>query len=96
MAKELRLIPHDGVKYVGQTVMLSGHQFTNCVFEGCTLMVTNQPFATKNVEYNQCNVHLQMDLLWGAPDSITNLRRLLDLFSGKTPAPIDNPAVQIQ
>ncbi len=90
--RELQLVPHDGVKFSNQTMVLSGHQFTNCVFENCTLVVNNFPFATKNVEFRQCNVHLDYDMLWGAPDTVTNLRRLLDLFTGKMPGPTDHPA----
>jgi hypothetical protein len=90
--KELNLIPHDGLKYLGQTVMLSGHSFFNCVFEGCTLLVTNVPFATKNVEFRQCNVRVEYDLLWGAPETVTALRKTLDLFSGKTSVISQPPA----
>lgn len=91
--RELQLIPHDGMKFLGQSVILSGHSFTNCVFEGCTLIVNNIPFATKNVEFRQCNVRIEYDLLWGAPETVTSLRRLLDLFSGKTATPNPAPAL---
>lgn len=92
MAKELQLIPHNGMKYSGQTVMLSGHHFANCVFEGCTLLVNNIPFSTNNVEFRQCNVHIEYDMLWGAPDSVTSLRKTIDLFTGVLPGTKAIPA----
>lgn len=76
------LTRHENRTFVAQTVYVAGCQFINCVFESCTIVVTNGPFLTQGVQFRRCNWRIDVDILWGAPESRSNLRRLLDMIDG--------------
>jgi hypothetical protein len=78
----IQLTRHENRTFAAQTVHLTGQAFVNCTFEGCTVVVTNGPFVTQNVQFRRCNWRVEVDILWGSPESRSALRRLLDLIDG--------------
>ena len=78
----IQLTRHENRTFAAQTVHLTGQAFVNCTFEGCTVVVTNGPFITQNVQFRRCNWRVEVDILWGSPESRSALRRLLDLIDG--------------
>lgn len=84
MADEMQvhLTPHQDETFVAQTVFLSGHAYTRCKFDRCTLVVTNTPFVLSQNRISGCNWRIECDILWGDPGTRSNIRRLLDVIDG--------------
>jgi hypothetical protein len=82
MQPQGNLTRHEGRTFVAQTVHLGGHAYVQCMFDGCTIVVTNAPFMVHGVQFRRCNWRIEVDVLWGSPESRSNLRRLLDLIDG--------------
>lgn len=78
----LHLTRHENRTFTAQTIHLAGNAFIGCVFDGCTLVLTNAPWFTQNTQFRRCNWRVEYDILWGAPDSRSNLRRVLDMIDG--------------
>lgn len=79
---QISLTRHERRTFVAQTVYTAGCHFDHCVFDSCTIVVTNSPFLAHNVQFRHCNWRVEVDILWGSPESRSNLRRLLDLIDG--------------
>ncbi|MBX3355260.1 MAG: hypothetical protein KF724_06145 [Phycisphaeraceae bacterium] len=79
---QLALTRHEKRTFTAQTVHLAGNAFVDCVFDGCTLVLTNAPWFSQNTQFRRCNWRIDYDVLWGAPESRSNLRRVLDLIDG--------------
>ena len=78
----IQLTRHENRTFVAQTLYMTGYHFVNCIFDGCTIVVTSGPFITHGVQFRRCNWRVEVDILWGSPESRSNLRRLLDLIDG--------------
>jgi len=76
------LTPHVDEEFISETVFLSGHAYIRCKFERCTLIVTNVPFVLSQNRIAGCNWRIEYDVMWGDPNSRSNLRRLLDAIDG--------------
>lgn len=79
---KIQLTRHENRTFAGQTIHLAGGAFIDCVFDGCTIVVSNGPFVNKNIQFRRCNWRLEYDILWGSPESRSNLRRLIDMIDG--------------
>ncbi len=79
---QYQLTPHEDETFTSQTVFLSGHAYIRCRFERCTLVVTNVPFVLAENRIAGCNWRIEYDVLWGDPQTRSNLRRLLDAIDG--------------
>ncbi|MFN0133676.1 MAG: hypothetical protein ACKVW3_14255 [Phycisphaerales bacterium] len=77
-----QLTPHEDEEFVSQTVYLSGHAYRRCHFDRCTFVVTNMPFVMTENRIVACNWRIECDVLWGDPNTRSNLRRLLDAIDG--------------
>lgn len=76
------LTKHENESFKSQTVMLSGHGYINCQFSACTLIVTNSPLVVDGCRFENCNLRLEYDVLWGDPSTRRNLQELLESFPG--------------
>jgi hypothetical protein len=86
----VQLTRHDKRTFVAQTVHLAGHAFVDCTFDGCTLVLTNSPFAfSGQTRVMRCNWRLEFDILWGAPATRAQLRQIIDVMDSapETPPP---------
>jgi len=79
---QLQLTRFENRTFSAQTVHLGGSAFVGCTFEGCTLVLTNTPFVSQNCKFVRCNWRVEYDVLWGAPETRSALRRVLDLIDG--------------
>src|SRR5262245_61322354 len=78
----LQLTRFENRNFVGQTIHLAGNAYLNCSFDGCTLVFTGTPWVSQGCKFVRCNWRVEYDILWGAPESRSSLRRLLDLIDG--------------
>jgi hypothetical protein len=78
-SNQTELLPHIGEEFVSQTLFLGGHGYINCTFERCTLIVTNAPIVLHGCTFRGCNFHIEYDLLWGAPHTLAELEKVLEL-----------------
>ncbi len=89
---QVQLTRHDKRTFVAQTVHLAGHAFVDCTFDGCTLVLTNAPFAfSGQTRVQRCNWRVEYDLLWGAPAMRAQLRQILDSMDAAVDAPPPAP-----
>jgi hypothetical protein len=72
------LTKHEGVKFQNQTVYISGQAFINCTFTDCTLVLRETIYYLKDCTFDRCNWHVDWVLMWGAPESIVQLKALCD------------------
>jgi len=72
------LTKHEGVKFQNQTVYISGQAFVNCTFTDCTLVLRETIYYLKDCTFDRCNWHVDWVLMWGAPESIVQLKALCD------------------
>ena len=79
---QLQLTRFENRTFTGQTVFLGGSAFLNCTFDGCTMILTNTPWVSQGCKFARCNWRVEYDILWGAPESRSHLRRVLDLIDG--------------
>ena len=87
---QVQLTRHDKRTFVAQTVHLAGHAFVDCTFDGCTLVLTNSPFAfSGQTRVMRCNWRLEFDILCGAPATRAQLRQIIDVMDSapETPPP---------
>ena len=77
-----RLVLHRQRHLAGTTVRLGGFAWEDCVFEGCTIVVSNTPFAIQRVRFNACVFRLEYDLPVGDQRARSQLRQLLDVLDG--------------
>lgn len=78
--RQFQLTRFDARTFVAQTVHLAGGAFINCTFDSCTIVLSNTPFVLQGGKFARCNWRIEYDVLWGAPESRTSLRRLLDMI----------------
>ena len=80
--RPIQFTKFDSVKFEAQTVHMAGKAFLNCTFDRCTLIVSNVPFVCQSCKIVGCNWRIEYDVLWGDPNTRSNLRQLLDLIDG--------------
>lgn len=75
---EFVLTKHENKTFEGLTVQISGHAYFNCKFINCTLIFTNVPVILQGCHFQNCNWHLQYDILWGAPQTLQTIKKLVE------------------
>ena len=72
------LTKHEGVTFQNQTVYISGQAFLKCTFIGCTLVLRETIYYLNDCTFDRCNWHVDWVLMWGSPESIAQLKVLVD------------------
>ena len=72
------LTKHEGVTFQNQTIYISGQAFVECTFVGCTLVLRETIYFLKDCTFDRCNWHVDWVLMWGSPESIVQLKALVE------------------
>lgn len=72
------LTKHEGVTFQNQTVYISGQAFVRCTFIACTLVLRETIYHLEDCTFERCNWHVDWVLLWGSPESIAQIKALVD------------------
>jgi len=72
------LTKHEKVTFKNQTVYISGQAFLNCSFIDCTLVLRETIYFLQDCTFDRCNWHVDWVLMWGSPESIVQLKALVD------------------
>jgi len=72
------LTKHEGVTFRNQTVYISGQAFVGCTFVDCTLVLRETVYYLQDCTFDRCNWHVDWVLMWGNPDSIAQLKALVE------------------
>jgi hypothetical protein len=73
------LTKFDGVTFQNQTVYISGQAFVRCRFVACVLVLREAVYHMEGCTFERCNWHIDRMLLWGQPDSLRELKALINL-----------------
>lgn len=74
------LTKHDGETFTNQTVYISGQAFVRCNFIACTLVLRETVYHLEECTFERCNWHVDWVLLWGSPESIREIKALVNLI----------------
>lgn len=74
------LTKHENRTFQNQTVYISGQAFINCTFTDCTLLLRETVYHLDKCTFERCNWHVDRVLLWGAPESIAEIKALVNLI----------------
>lgn len=72
------LTKHDNVAFKNQTVYISGQAFVNCTFTDCTLVLRETIHYLQDCTFDRCNWHVDWVLMWGSPESLVQLKALVE------------------
>lgn len=76
----MMLTKHEGVTFTNQTVYISGQAFIRCHFVACTLVLRETIYHLESCAFERCNWHVDRVLLWGSPESIREIKALVNLI----------------
>src|SRR5206468_663886 len=74
------LTKHEGETFQNQTVYISGQAFINCTFIACTLILRETIYHLQNCTFERCNWHVDWVLMWGSPESVREIKALVNLI----------------
>lgn len=74
------LTKHEGETFRNQTVYISGQAFINCTFQACTLILRETIYHLDKCTFERCNWHVDWVLLWGAPESLREIKNLVNMI----------------
>ena len=74
------LTKHENVTFTNQTVYISGQAFIGCTFQACTLILRETIYHLQNCTFERCNWHVDWVLMWGSPESIKEIKALVNLI----------------
>lgn len=74
------LTKHENETFHNQTVYISGQAFINCTFTACTLVLRETIYHLDKCTFERCNWHVDRILMWGAPESIAELKALVNMI----------------
>ena len=74
------LTKHEGEKFSNQTIYLSGQAFIKCKFVACTLILREAVYHLEGCNFERCNWHVDWVLMWGSPESIREIKALVNLM----------------
>ena len=74
------LTKHEGETFSNQTVYISGQAFIRCTFVGCTLVLRETVYHLEGCTFERCNWHVDWVLMWGSPESIREIKALVNLI----------------
>jgi len=87
------LTKHEGETFTNQTVYISGQAFIRCSFVACTLILRETVYHLQECQFERCNWHVDWVLMWGSPESLREIKALVNLIE-QSQAQI--PAVEAQ
>lgn len=101
------LTKHEGETFQNQTVYISGQAFVRCKFIACTLVLRETIYHLEGCSFERCNWHVDWMLMWGAPESLREIKALVSLMeqaqsqlqqaqTGAQPAPASSTATSEQ
>jgi hypothetical protein len=74
------LTKHEGETFQNQTVYISGQAFVRCKFVACTLVLRETVYHLEACTFERCNWHVDWVLLWGSPESLREIKALVNLM----------------
>src|SRR4051812_49361074 len=74
------LTKHEGETFRNQTVYISGQAFVRCQFVACTLVLRETVYYLEGCSFERCNWHVDWVLMWGSPESIREIKALVNLI----------------
>jgi hypothetical protein len=88
----MMLTKHEGVTFQNQTIYVSGQAFVRCRFINCTLILRETIKYLEGCAFERCNWHVDWVLMWGSPESLQEVKGLIDLIdkAQKTQLPPEN------
>lgn len=88
------LTKHEDQTFTNQTIYISGQAFIRCKFLGCTLVLKQAVYHMEGCHFERCNWHLDWILMWGAPESIREIKALVDMIDQAQQKQADQEAAQ--
>jgi hypothetical protein len=74
------LTKHEGETFQNQTVYISGQAFIRCKFVACTLVLRETIYHLEGCTFERCNWHVDWVLMWGSPESLREIKALVNLM----------------
>jgi hypothetical protein len=74
------LTKHEGVTFQNQTIYISGQAFIRCTFIACTLVLRETVYYLEGCTFDRCNWHVDRVLMWGSPESVQEVKALVQLI----------------
>ena len=74
------LTKHENETFLNQTVYISGQAFIGCTFTACTLILRETLYHLDNCTFERCNWHVDWVLMWGSPESIREIKALVNMI----------------
>jgi hypothetical protein len=74
------LTKSEGMTFQNQTIYISGQAFVRCKFVACTLVLRETTYHLEECSFDRCNWHVNWMLLWGSPESLTDIKALVSLI----------------
>lgn len=74
------LTKHEGENFQNQTIYISGQAFIRCTFTACTLVLRESIYHLEGCTFERCNWHVDTVLMWGAPQSIRDIKALVAMI----------------
>jgi hypothetical protein len=79
------LTKHENETFENQTVYISGQAFIGCTFRACTLVLRETLYHVENCSFDRCNWHVDWELMWGAPESLREIKGLIKMIEDAQP-----------
>jgi hypothetical protein len=80
------LTKHENETFENQTVYISGQAFINCTFRACTLVLRETLYHVEACSFDRCNWHVDWVLMWGAPESLREIKGLIKMIEDAQPS----------
>ena len=74
------LTTHENETFRNQTVYISGQAFVRCTFVGCTLVLRESMYHMDECSFSHCNWHVDCVLVWGSPQSLQQVKAVVNLL----------------
>ncbi len=74
------LTKHENVTFTNQTVYVSGQAFIKCTFVGCTMVLRESVYHLDGCRFDRCNWHIDRTVMWGNPDSLRDIKSLVEML----------------
>jgi hypothetical protein len=74
------LTKHENEQFLNQTVYISGQAFIGCTFTACTLVLRETPYHLDACTFERCNWHVDWVLMWGSPESLREVKALVNMI----------------
>src|SRR5687767_13177134 len=74
------LAKHENETFQNETVYISGQAFIRCTFVACTLVLRETIHHMQECTFDRCNWHVDTVLLWGVPESLQQIKAVVNLI----------------